>query len=124
MMMVVITGMFSFGIALNNQLELTQAVGAGAQYLQTIRSSTSNPCADTIGAIESAAPNLHAANISMTLTMSGTAVSGNTCAGDQSDLTQGGSVTVYASYPCNLFVYGLNLGTSCKLQAQVTEYEY
>jgi len=99
-------------------------VGSGGQYLQTIRTSTTDPCAATIAAIEGAAPNLHSANISMTLTMNGTKVSGNSCSGDQSDLVEGGSVTVYASYPCNLFVYGLNLGTSCKLQAQVTEYEY
>lgn len=124
MMMVVVTGLFSFGIALNNQLELTQAVGSGAQYLQTIRATTSNPCSDTFNAIKAAAPNLHSANISLTLTMSGTAVSGSTCSGSQSNLTQGGSVTVAATYPCNLFVYGLNLGTSCNLQAQVTEYEY
>jgi len=124
MMMVIITGMFSFGIALNNQLELTQAVGSGAQYLQTIRTSTTDPCKDTFNAIKSAAPNLHSANITLTVTMGSTPEPGTSCSGDQTYLTEGGTVTVYATYPCNLFVYGLNLGTSCNLQAQVTEYEY
>jgi Flp pilus assembly protein TadG len=124
LMMMLITGLFSFGIALTNYVELTQATGSGAQYLQTLRTSTSDPCADTLSAIMSAAPNFQSSKVTLTLTMNGTSVSGSSCSGDQSYLVQGTSVKVNAKYPCNIFVYGMTFTNACQLQAQVTEYEY
>jgi Flp pilus assembly protein TadG len=120
----VLTGIFELGVAFNNQLELTQAVGAGAQYLQEIRTTTSNPCQDTFSTIESAAPTLNPSNISLSLDMNGTTVGGDSCSGDQSDLVAGSAVTVTATYPCNISIYGFNFSSSCQLTAQVTEYEY
>ena len=130
-LMAVLMAIFEFGIAFNNQLQLTNAVGAGAQYLQQIRTSTTDPCADTISMIEKSAPSLKPASISLTLTMNGnTPVSGSSCSGDQSQLAQLQPVTVYASYPCNITIFGINIGGlstrnfTCNLTAQVTEYEY
>jgi Flp pilus assembly protein TadG len=120
----ILTGIFELGIAFNNQLSLTQAVGSGAQYLQEIRQTTTDPCRDTINTIESAAPYLISSKINLTLTMNGTQVSGNSCAGDQSDLAQGEPVTVAATYPCNISIYGVKFSSTCNLSAQVTEYEY
>ena len=54
--MLVMTGIFSIGTAYSNQLTLTQAVGSGAQYLQQIRTSTTDPCSDTFTTIKNAAP--------------------------------------------------------------------
>jgi len=120
-----ITGMGSFAVAFNNQETLTQATGLGAQYLQTLRTSTTNPCADTFTAIKNAAPILNSASIGLTVSVNGTALTGGTtCSGDQSDLTEGAPVTVTTTYPCNLSVYGMKFATSCQLSAQVTEYEY
>jgi Flp pilus assembly protein TadG len=122
-MLLVMTGIFSMGIAFNQQEQLTQAVGAGGQYLQQIRTSTTDPCKDTFTAITGAAPNLTSANITLTVTMGSTAVTAKTCAGDQTDLTQGGNVTVSATYPCSIIAYKYAFGT-CTLNAEVTEYEY
>lgn len=133
MMMIVITGLFSFGITLNNRLELTQAVGNGGQYLQLIHGNTTDPCRDTAAAVQGNATNLKGGNLNLTLTLTDNngnstvesgAASNFTCAGQQSKLVSGGSATVAATYPCTLFVYGLNLGNSCQLSAQVTEFEY
>jgi Flp pilus assembly protein TadG len=124
MMMVVITGLYSFGVTLNNQIALTQATGAGAQYLITLRGNTTDPCADTLTAIQSAAPNLNTSALNLTVTMNGTAVSGKSCAGQSSNLMSGQPVTVATTYPCSLLIYGLNLGSGCQLSAQVTEFEY
>jgi Flp pilus assembly protein TadG len=132
LMMVVITGTFAFGLALNTDLVLTQATGAGAQYLQTIRTSTSDPCADTLTAIKNAAPNLKSGSISLTITITGapSSYTGTTCSGATSYLKAAKSepVTVGATYPCNLFIYALpfasQISKSCTLSAQVTEYEY
>ncbi len=120
----VVTGIFAFGIAFNNELTLSNAVGSGAQYLQQIRSTTTDPCADTLSAIEAAAPGLQGSNISLTFNFNGTAASGNSCAGDEADLVQGAPVTVTATYPCTLSIYGTRFTTACQVAAKVTEYEY
>jgi Flp pilus assembly protein TadG len=128
MLLAVITAICAFAVAFNNQLTLTSAVGSGAQYLQLIRTTTSNPCADTLTAIENAAPNLTPGSINLSFNFNGTTVASNSCAGDQSYLVQGQSVTVSATYPCALPImpmgYGTKFVSSCQLAAKVTEYEY
>jgi len=130
-LMAVLVAIFQFGIAFNQQLQLTQAVGAGAQYLQTIRTSTTDPCADTLTVIQNSAPTLVKANINLTLTINGgNGINATSCSGQQSQLAQGTPVTVAATYPCNITIFGINLGGlttrnfTCNLSAQVTEYEY
>lgn len=123
-LMTVMTGLITFAMAFSNQVTLTQAVGTAGQYLSQIRTSTSNPCADTFTALKNAAPGLNSANITMTVTMNGTPTTANTCSGSQTQLVQGSTVTVYATYPCNLEIYKMNFTTACTLAAKVTEYEY
>lgn len=123
-MLAVITAICTFGIAFSNELTLTNAVGAGAQYLQLIRTTTSDPCADTLSAIEAAAPNLKPSSISLSFSLNGTTVRGNSCAGDQSYLVQGQPITVSATYPCALAIYGTTFSSACQLSAKVSEYEY
>jgi Flp pilus assembly protein TadG len=126
-MLMLITGIFAVGIAFNNQLTLTQAVGAGAQHLQTIRTGTSDPCADTFNAITAAAPNLTSSKISLSITINGgTPQTGNNCAGATSSLYSALNmpVTVSATYPCNLQIFGVSPVPGCKMAATVTEYEY
>jgi Flp pilus assembly protein TadG len=122
----VLTGICTFGIAYSNQLTLTQAVGTAGQYLAQIRTTSTDPCSDVYTALKNAAPGLDTTKtgFSLTTTMNGTANTGTTCSGKQTELIQGGTVTVYATYPCSLSVYNLSFATSCKLTAKVTEYEY
>ena len=123
-LLLLFTGVCSFAAAYSNQLTLTQAVGVGGEYLQQLRGTTTDPCKDTLTAIENAAPYLTPSNISLTLTMNGTKVSGSTCAGDQTDLVQGTPTTVQATYPCVLSAYSMKFTGTCQLSAAVTEYEY
>jgi len=123
-LLALITGIFSFGLAFNHALTLTSAVGAGGQYLQLIRTSTTDPCADTFAAIGSAAPGLTAGNISLSFNLNGTTVTGNTCPGDQSYLASGAPVTITATYPCSLSIVGSKFSSGCQLWAKVTEFEY
>jgi Flp pilus assembly protein TadG len=125
LMLMTLTGIFAFAMAYNNDIMLTQAVGSGGQYLQLIRTSTTDPCNDTMTALKNAAPNLSASNISLTVTINGTTPTqtGNSCSGSQSLLSAGVPVTVKATYPCKLPTYGITF-PSCNLSAQVTEYEY
>ena len=120
-----VTGIGSFAIALGTQITLIQATGSGGQYLQQLRNGTTDPCKDTITAIENAAPNLAPGSINLTLTMGGNApVTGASCSGKQTQLVEGATVTVATTYPCTLSVYGVKFANSCQLSAQVTEYEY
>jgi Flp pilus assembly protein TadG len=138
MMMVLVTGMCAFGLSLNNYIELTSAVGNAGQYLQQTAQTTSDPCADVATAVKNIAPNLGPKSISLSLTMTnsgGTSTKTDTgtansfsCSGDKSYLSTGGNITVAATYPCTLTIYalpyGAQIGKSCTLSAQVTEYEY
>lgn len=129
-LLAVLTAICAFAVAFNNQLTLTQAVGAGAQYLQTIRTTATDPCAQTLTAIENAAPSLKGTSISLDININGTDEPGSTCAGATSTLlaAQGDPVSVSATYPCILSIMPTGYGTkfigSCQLQAKVTEYEY
>jgi len=120
-----VLGIMSVGVMFMNYLDLTEATGSGAQYLQLIRTSTTDPCQATYTAITNAAPNLTPANLSLSFNLNGTKVSGDTCSGYQSDLSAGTPLSVTATYPCNLNIYGVNFAPSgCTLSATATEYEY
>ncbi len=121
-----VTGICAFGITFSNQLTLTQAVGSAGQYLSQYRPlKKTDPCADTFTQLTNAAPNLNSANISMTISINGIQKSGNTCSGAQTNFGTGGvDVSVYATYPCSLAIYGVKLGSGCQLSAKVTENGY
>jgi Flp pilus assembly protein TadG len=131
-LMAVVTGICSFAIGFNNQLTLTSAVGAGAQYLQLIRATTSDPCADTLTAIEAAAPSLQASGIKLSLAITSvtgtgttsTTETGSSCPNGAALLTTQEPVTVSATYPCTLAIYGTTFTNKCQLSAKVSEYEY
>jgi Flp pilus assembly protein TadG len=127
LLMLFVTGILSVGFAYSNQQALTQATGIAGQYLASAEGVSTDPCAEVRTAIHNAAPQLDLTQLNVTLTMNGTSVSTNTCTGNVSNLDYTGnygSVTVYATYPCNIGVFGVDFSSSCKLQAQVTELEY
>jgi Flp pilus assembly protein TadG len=129
-MCAVITAVFTFSLAFYTQMTLSSAVSTAALDVQTIRLTTSNPCADTLAAIKAAAPNFATANIGLTVTINGTPEAGQTCAGATSTLVaaQNDLVTVSATYPCFLSImtpgYGTNFISNCQLSAKASVYEY
>jgi Flp pilus assembly protein TadG len=123
-LMTLLTGILSFGSAMMNYQELTNATAVGAQALVINRSSTTDPCQTVFNAMVADAPTLVPSKINLTVTMGGTAVNAQSCSGDQSNLVQGGSVTVTALYPCNIGVYGVTISPGCNLTATLSEYEF
>lgn len=130
-MLAVITATFTIGIAFYQQMTLNNAVSSGAQLVQTIRTTTSDPCADTLTAIEAAAPSFAAANITLSIAINnGTPVSGHNCTGAAPTLlaAQGDLVTVSATYPCFLSIMNAGFGakfiSNCQLSATHSVYEY
>lgn len=124
MMLLLVTGIMVFGLAINNYLILTNATDTGAQQLAMDRAYTLDPCNAVATAVYASAPNLVHANMTITTTINGTVYTGTTCAsgsyttgapGQMLENTQG---IVNVTYPCNLVVYGHNFAPSCKLTSQ------
>jgi Flp pilus assembly protein TadG len=126
-LLLVVTGILTFGLAFNNYILLTEATSVGARTLAISRGETTNPCATAAAAVYAAAPLLVAANLSFTFVLNGTTYKGASCSSGSSttgaagNLKQGAYASVTVNYPCSLAVYGTNYAPSCSLQSQITE---
>jgi Flp pilus assembly protein TadG len=120
-MLTLVMGIVVFGSALNNYLVLTDATAVGARVLSISRGQTTDPCAATVTAVDGAAPNLKAANFKFSFVLNGTAYSGATCSGAQTNLVEAQNAQVTVTYPCNLKFFGFNPVPTCTLTAQTTE---
>ena len=127
LLLLVVTGIFTFSFALNNYLTLTNAVGIGGQLLAVSRGQTTDPCNTAASAIYGASPLLSQTAFTFSFVLNGNSYSGASCSsgstttGAAGNLVQGANAQVTATYPCNLMVYGVNYLPSCKLTSQVTE---
>ncbi len=124
-MMAVMTGIFSFSIALYQKLQLAEAVSNAGHVLATDRGDN-DPCTTATNAIYAAAPGLAHANLTLTYTLNGHAYAAGTtaCAASggaaNSYMVANGSAQIQATYTCSLAVYGMHY-TSCSVQSQITE---
>jgi Flp pilus assembly protein TadG len=112
------TGIFSFSIALYQKLELAQAVGSGVRFLATDRADP-DPCAATAARIYASAPTLTKTSIGLTFVLNGTSYSGATCNGT-TQMISGKTAQITATYPCTLSAYGMSF-SACGLSESVTE---
>jgi Flp pilus assembly protein TadG len=119
-LLLIMTGIFSFSIALNQKLVLTEAVSTGGRFFATDRGDT-DPCASTAAKVYAAAPNMSQAAMTFAFSITNgtttTSFSHPTCSG--ATMTTGGSAMLQVSYPCTLAVYGKTF--PCQLSTQVTE---
>jgi Flp pilus assembly protein TadG len=113
MLLLIATGIMVFGLAMNNYLQLTNAVSVGARTVAINAGVTLDPCATAANAITAAAPGLNPANFTFSYTFSGNPYSSKTCPsssfntpGAAKDLASGSTATVTATYPFNLSVFG------------------
>jgi Flp pilus assembly protein TadG len=120
-LLVIMTGTALFGLTLNQYVMLTNAVATGAQLFSISRGTTPTPYTSTVSAIEAAAPSLIPANLTITLSVNGTACTSDaTC---QTALSNAATnpATVSATYPCSLAMAFYNFWPGCTLASQVTE---
>jgi Flp pilus assembly protein TadG len=113
-------GMATFGIALNNYLTLTDAVRAGARTLSTSRASAT-PFSSATNSIYLAAPTLTSASITITLTVNGSPCTSDAACATTLSASAGDPSSVSATYPCNLSVMGFNFAPTCTLTSMTTE---
>src|SRR5215470_3158943 len=123
LLLLILTGISTFGIALNNYLMLTDAVSIGARQLAISRGQT-DPCSIVAANVKNAAPYLKPSNLTFNVVLNGSSYSGTSCGTSTSapgKMIEGASAQVVVTYPCNIAVYGVNLAPSCTLTAQTTE---
>ena len=129
--MLLITGMITFGLMLNNYLVLSHATDVGARNLALSRGASMNPCSDAVNTIQGAAPNLGSSSLNYTFNIgtgsfsgsstgfSGTSSTSCSQAG-VSDMVAGDNATVTVTYPFQLLVYGW-AATTVNISASTTE---
>jgi Flp pilus assembly protein TadG len=139
-LMLLMTGIFAFGIAMGNYVMLTNACSAGAMQLAISRGQLAqpnyDPCALAVSAVEAAAPSLTTANMKFMVTLNTTTyptganptpAANLSCAstsettGAAANLIQTDPVTVTVTYPCSLAVYKANNFPNCVLTAKASE---
>jgi Flp pilus assembly protein TadG len=113
-LLLVVTGILSFGVVFNNYIILTEATSVGARQLTVSRGQTLDPCQTFSSAVYAAAPVLKQANLTFTISLngnvySGTSCSGTTTSGAPSNMILGTNTVVTATYPFSLSVYGLKI---------------
>jgi Flp pilus assembly protein TadG len=122
-MFLILTGIFSFGIATNQKMELTEAVNVGGSLLAVSRGQP-DPCSVVATAVDNAAPSLKSSNITFSFDLNGVTTSGTSCPGTggaaNPNLVGNKNAELTLTYPCVLSVYGKNFGT-CTLTSQITE---
>ena len=122
LVMLIMTGIFSFSIAIYQKLQLAEAVSNGGHYLAVDRGDT-DPCKTVANAIYAAAPGLSSSSMTLSFDLDGT-TTGATCPGTSgaanANMVAGGTGEITATYPCTLAVYGASFA-SCSLQTQITE---
>lgn len=131
LIMVLMTGMFSFGIGLNNYIVVTNAVNLGARTIALARNQTTpalagtDPCAYAVQVANASASTITTSAITYAITYTTTASTPavatpytNTCAGLV--MNPGDTVQLKATYPYSLAVYGWK-STSINLVGQTSE---
>jgi Flp pilus assembly protein TadG len=123
-MLAIMTGIFSFSVALWQKEQLAEAVGNGGRQLAVSRGVT-DPCQVATNAIYGAAPGLNSSKITLTYTIgTSAATTANSCPSNSSSMTSGGSAEIQASYPCMLNILNIwskSMVGQCTLYSQVTE---
>lgn len=137
LLLTIVFGVIAFGITINNYVILTSATNSSAQYLSTLRTTTTNPCLDAATAFYQVAPSLTPGSLSFTIKLSNSPASPGTppvytyttvannvaggsstpsCSGNQNYMNiPGYPVLVSVTYPCSLNTFGLNF--PCNLRA-------
>jgi Flp pilus assembly protein TadG len=107
-----------FGVALFQYVSLQQAIGIGARQL-AISVSDATPYSDTVSAVETSAPGLTAASLTISVSINGSGCS--TDSSCSSLMADGVTASVTGTYPCTLLVMGHDFLSGCELSSTATE---
>lgn len=122
LLLLIMTGIFVFAIALYQKLELAEAVAAGGRFLAVDRGDH-DPCATTATKVQAAAPTL--GTITLTFSLNGGTATGPTCpgsgtTGQNTNMISGKNAQITGSYTCTLKAYNYTY-PGCSLATTITE---
>jgi Flp pilus assembly protein TadG len=125
LMMLVMTGIFSFSNAIYQKLTLAEGLSVGGRVLALDRGDT-DPCQTATTAIRAAAPNILPASETLTYTLNGVSQGTGTtsCPGASgaanANMVSGKNAEIQATFKCSIGVYGASFGT-CTINERITE---
>ena len=125
LILLIMTGIFSFSVALWQKITLSEAMSVGGRLLAVDRGDT-DPCRTVATAIYSAAPGLTPSSLTLTFTINGVnyGTGVTTCPGSSggknADMVQGQTAIIRATYPVSLSVYGTQY-SGMSLGGKITE---
>jgi Flp pilus assembly protein TadG len=130
LVLLAMTGIFSFSIALYQQLQLAEAVSA-AGHLLAVDRGDHDPCATATHAVYNAAPGLASGSLNIQIVLNGkNETPSSSCPGSgttdpNTDLVQSANAQIVASYPSslnfvNIWQSGSGFG-NITIGSQVTE---
>lgn len=121
-LLLVVFGVCTFGIAFSNYLMLEDATNVGARQLAISRGQSTDPCSTASTAIIAAAPTLTRNSLGFTFLINNVSYSGTTCTGAAANMAQNAMAKVTVTYPCNLSSYKWSFASgSCTLTAATAE---
>jgi hypothetical protein len=123
-LLLLITGIYSVGMLLQQDMQLTDSVNVGAMDLAINGSglgSGGDPCALAAADIINTSPFLDASKMTFTFVLNNTSYSssGNSCSGVT--LSSGSTMQVTATYPCSITIYLAPAVQGCLLSASLSE---
>jgi len=124
-LMMTMMGIFVLGTIMMNYSALTQATGSTSDYLQSLSSEPvgTDVCNLAWTFFIGRAPTLNNSNLTVTVTLDGSSVSGTTasppsCLKTSTNMASGVTVAVGAKYQCSFAIYGHDYsGGNCLLTA-------
>lgn len=119
-LLLLVFGIFTFGIAFENYLVLQNATNIGARQLAISRGQSTDPCSTASTAITNAAATLTTGNLNFAFVLNGASYSGTSCTSGATNLVQGSTAKVTVTYPCTLSSYKWNFG-ACTLTTATAE---
>ena len=120
-LLMIVTGVTSFGLVFYKYVTLTDAVRVGARTL-ALQRGNSDPCTSAANQTVASAVNVGLTNSELTFSYNGAPFYTNgSCSGSGASWNQGDSVTVQASIPYSLSIFGLITVHSGTLTARATD---
>ena len=122
-LMLLALGTVQFGLTVNNYITLTDGVRTAGRQLAVSRGGGPNgtPYTDTVNQVYLSAPSLTRANLTIQVSVNGTACSTDATCLNALATAQGRPAGVTASYPCDLSIMGHDFAPGCTLSSQTTE---
>jgi Flp pilus assembly protein TadG len=126
MLLLVVAGICTFGLAFDNYSMLTEATAVGARQLAISRGQTLDPCQTVANAVYAAAPLLTPSSMTFRISLNGTPYAGTSCAGTTTsgapfNMVLGSNAVVTVTYPFNLPVFRNFVTANYTLTAQTAE---